>query len=107
MSSLYYIFYCFYVTVIGLFLQLIKYTAVWHLSSTLRFCRLDKMPLSGADLGGGCRGCASPPPEMTCGFLIQLSAAPPKKNPRSAPVYSPKKRLYERDKLSGWLEVKG
>ena len=28
---------------------------------------------SGADLGGGCRGCAPPPPpEMTCGFLIQL-----------------------------------
>ena len=28
---------------------------------------------SGADLGGGCRGCASPPPpEMTSGFLIQL-----------------------------------
>ena len=26
----------------------------------------------GADLGGGCRGCAPPPPEMTCGFLIQL-----------------------------------
>ena len=26
---------------------------------------------SGADLGGGCRGCP-PPPEMTCGFLIQL-----------------------------------
>ena len=26
---------------------------------------------SGADLGRGCRGCA-PPPEMTCGFLIQL-----------------------------------
>ena len=28
-----------------------------------------------ADLGGGCRGCAPPsppPPEMTCGFLIQL-----------------------------------
>ena len=61
-----------------------------------------------ADLGGGCRGCAPPPPEMTCGFLIQLvfckkkkktmwfigleveqetSAPPPKKNPRSAPVY--------------------
>ena len=57
---------------------------------------------SGADLGGGCRGCASPP-EMTCGFLIQLvfckkktmwfigveveqetSAPPPKKNPGSA-----------------------
>ena len=28
---------------------------------------------SGADLVGGCRGCAPPrPPEMTCGFLIQL-----------------------------------
>ena len=27
---------------------------------------------SGADLGGGCRGCAPPPPQMTCGFLIQL-----------------------------------
>ena len=27
---------------------------------------------SGVDLGGGCRGCAPPPPEMTCGFLIQL-----------------------------------
>ena len=27
-----------------------------------------------ADLGGGCKGCALPPPtyEMTCGFLIQL-----------------------------------
>ena len=25
----------------------------------------------GADLGGGCRGCA-PSPEMTRGFLIQL-----------------------------------
>ena len=30
---------------------------------------------SGADLGGGCRGCAPPLPtyEMTCGFLIQLA----------------------------------
>ena len=60
---------------------------------------------SGADLGGGCRGCAPPLPEMTCGFLIQLvfckkktmwfigveveretSAPPPSKNPVSAPV---------------------
>ena len=62
---------------------------------------------AGADLGGGCRGCA-PLPEMTCGFLIQLvfckkknkktmwfigfeveqetSAPPPKKDPGSAPV---------------------
>ena len=28
--------------------------------------------VAGADLGGGCRGCAPPHPEMTCGFLIQL-----------------------------------
>ena len=60
---------------------------------------------AGADLGGGCSGCAPPlPPEMTCGFLIQLvfckkktmwfigveveqetSAPPPKNNPGSAP----------------------
>ena len=59
---------------------------------------------SGVDLGGECRGCAPPPNEMTCGFLIQLvfcqkktmwfigveveqetSAPPPKKNPGSAP----------------------
>ena len=61
---------------------------------------------TGADLGGGCRGCA-PPPEMTWGFLIQLvfykkkkkktlwfigveveqetSAPPPEKHPGSAP----------------------
>ena len=62
--------------------------------------------MTGADLGGGCRGCAPPPPEMTCSFLIQLvfckeketmwfigveveqetSAPPPKKNPGSAPA---------------------
>ena len=63
---------------------------------------------TGADLGGGCRGCrgCDPPPEMTCGFLIQLvfckkkktmwfvgveveqekSAPLPKKNPGSAPA---------------------
>ena len=61
--------------------------------------------VAGADLGGGCRGCAPPTPRMTCGFLIQLvfckkwktmwfigvevaqetSAPPPKKNPGSAP----------------------
>ena len=59
---------------------------------------------TGADLGGGCRGCAPPPHEMTYGFLIQLvfcikktiwfigveveqetSVPPPKKNPGSAP----------------------
>ena len=34
----------------------------------------------GADLGGGCRGCAPPPPEMTCGFLIQLVFCKKKKN---------------------------
>ena len=34
---------------------------------------------SGVDLGGGCRGCA-PPPEMTCGFLIQLVFCQKKEN---------------------------
>ena len=79
------------------------------LPSYLRFLITPK-PVSGADLGGGCRGCAPPPPEMTCSFAIQLvfckkkkekettwfigveveqetSAPPPKKNPGSAPVY--------------------
>ena len=28
--------------------------------------------ITGTDLGGGCRGCAPPPPEMTSSFLIQL-----------------------------------
>ena len=68
-------------------------------------CNNGKMTnVTEADLGGGCRGCA-PPPEMACGFLIQLvfckkikktmwfigveveqekSAPPPKKNPGSA-----------------------
>ena len=65
---------------------------------------------TGVDLGGGCRGCAPPLPEMTCSFLIQLvfckkkkkatwfigvevveveqetSAPPPKKDPGSTPV---------------------
>ena len=36
-------------------------------------------PVSGADLGGGCRGCAPPPPEMPCGFLIQLVLCQKKK----------------------------
>ena len=60
-----------------------------------------------ADLGGGCRGCAPPPPEMTCGFLIQLvfckkkktmwfidveveqetSAPPPKKKKLDPPLW--------------------
>ena len=62
------------------------------------------LPLAGADLGGGSGKCApSPPPRVTCGFLIQLvfcikiclrrqsvtlflsSAPPAKKNPGSAP----------------------
>ena len=61
--------------------------------------------LSGADLGGGCKGCAPPSPEMTCGFLNnwysakkktmwfigvdveqETSAPPPKRNPGSAPA---------------------
>ena len=61
--------------------------------------------VTGADLGGGCRGCAPPPPEMTCSFFNttgippkkktmwfigveveqETSAPPPKKIPGSAP----------------------
>ena len=41
-----------------------------HLSTTATAPKVCPQP--GADLGGGCRGCAPPPPEMTCGFLIQL-----------------------------------
>ena len=72
-------------------------------------------------MGGGCRGCA-PPPEMTCGFLIQLvfcqkkkktmwfigveveqetSASPPKKNPGSAPAFF----LYFGDPPLGLLHI--
>ena len=37
--------------------------------------------ITGAVLGGGCRGCAPPPPpEMTCGFLTQLVFCKKKKN---------------------------
>ena len=73
-----------------------------------------------ADLGGGCRGCAppTPPPEMTCGFLIQLvfhqkktmwfigveveqetSAPPPKKNPGSAPG-KPREKIGDCDRVN-------
>ena len=65
--------------------------------------------VTGADLGGGCRGCAPRPPllEMTCGFLIQLvfckkkktmwfigveveqeTSAPPPKKILDAPLYN-------------------
>ena len=80
--------------------------------ATLRYRNCAKITVlmcePGADLGGGCRGCAPPPhpPKMTCGFLIKLvfcqkkktrwfigveveqetSAPPPKKNPGSTPV---------------------
>ena len=60
---------------------------------------------TGADLGGGCRGCASPPsPEMSCGFLVlcqkktmwfigveveqETSAPPPKK------ILDPRRQFY-------------
>ena len=78
--------------------QVKKYN--FNLKLQIRFARR-----TGADLGEGCRGCAPPSPEMTCGFLIQMvfckkkktmwfiaveveqetSVPPPKKNPRSAP----------------------
>ena len=64
-----------------------------------------RLTSSGADLGGGCRGCAPPPPRddlrfsNTTGILQkkktmwfigveveqETSAPPPKKNPGSAP----------------------
>ena len=62
--------------------------------------------IPGADLGGGCRGCAPPPRDdlsffNTTGILQkktmwfigveveqETSAPPPKKNPGSAPEYS-------------------
>ena len=75
--------------------------------------------VSRADLGGGCRGCA--PPEMTCGFLIQLvfckkklcdlleetSAPPPKKNPGSAPVCCSLKTSTSPIELLGrWFKIR-
>ena len=49
--------------------------SVYHLGWLL-FCLCFNLVTrcAGADLGGGCRGCTPPlpPPEMTCGFLIQL-----------------------------------
>ena len=55
------------------------------------------VPGAGADLGGGCRGCTPPPPRddlrfsNTTGIIgveveQETSAAPPKKNPGSAPA---------------------
>ena len=62
-------------------------------------CILSAFHDTGADLGGGCRGCAPPPPTGTTGILPkktmwftgveveqETSAPPPKKNPGSAPV---------------------
>ena len=79
----------------------------------------------GADLGGGCRGCAPPPPEMTCGFLISTvqSASQlykicfiiwyvfsavhimllPSRKPSSS--YSPLKFVYVTSQLRHSLEV--
>ena len=68
---------------------------------------LQALPGTGADLGGGCKGCAPPPPprddlrfSYTTGILRkkktmcfigveveqETSAPPPKKNPGSAPA---------------------
>ena len=40
---------------------------------------INKGTNAGANLGGGCRGCAAPP-EMTCGLLIQLVFCKKKQN---------------------------
>ena len=90
------------------------------LGEYLRSCTNLNVP--GADLGGGCRGCAPSPPEMTSGFLIQLvfrqkkkttmwfigveveqetSAPPPKKNPGSAPACTIEDELN----IDGSMEV--
>ena len=48
------------------------YAVVCHGNRKLKMCGC-REPVPGVDLGGGCRGCTHPPPpEMTCGFLIQL-----------------------------------
>ena len=50
------------------------------------------IPCSGADLGGGCKGCTPPPPprDDLCFIGVEVeqetSAPPPKKNPGSAPA---------------------
>ena len=41
-------------------------------TSTVAAARNVSPHWSGTDLGGECRGWVPPPPEMTCGFLIQL-----------------------------------
>ena len=62
---------------------------VFYLFPTLPNLRL--LLVSGADPGGGCRGCAPPPPwEKTVWFIgveveQETSTPPPKKNPGSAP----------------------
>ena len=42
-----------------------------------------QLPLSGSDLGGGCRGCAPPEMKWFIGVKVEqeTSACPPKKNP--------------------------
>ena len=80
---------------------------MYSVSTITFFGKIAILHASGADRGGGCRGCA-PLPEMTCGFLIQLvfckkkktmwfigfeveqetSAPPPRKDPGSAPVHT-------------------
>ena len=50
--------------------------------------------LTGADLGGGCRGCAPPHSEMTCGFLIQLVFCPKKKLCGLLVLKSSKRRVH-------------
>lgn len=44
---------------------------IWDTQGAAKLAVLKDKDSTGADLDGGCRGCA-PPPEMTCGFVIQL-----------------------------------
>ena len=65
-------------------LNLVNTLEQWFFSQLPRRLRRRKSEFSQrelnpeADLGGGCRGCAPPLPEMTCGFLIQLVFCPKK-----------------------------
>ena len=47
-------------------------TITWLEPADSHIHEASKSKRTGADLGGGFRGCAPPPPRMTCGFLIQL-----------------------------------
>ena len=64
----------FKLEVFGVILFLKVWTRADFFSKLYRVNSVNMLYSPGADLGRGCWGCAPPPrpPEMTCGFLIQL-----------------------------------